>query len=475
MAFVPAVEGSFGIKGGDESLSLFKNNPRTLSNLPRHDTRHRTARVSSMREGRIEELSQHFKARLLRETDLEKLTKMPSSELRVTLDRLVGRYLADEQVVITQQDRERLISKIIDESVGYGPLEPLLEDDEITEIVVNGPYEVYYEKKGILHKTDIQFRDEEALRHVIDRIVAPIGRRIDVSSPMVDARLPDGSRVNAVIPPVSLKGSLLSIRKFRKEPITLDDLINFGSLTPEMGQFLSSLVKSKLNLIISGGTGSGKTTLLNALACFIPENERIVTIEDMAELRIPHGHVAGMEARPANVEGKGEITIRQLVRNALRMRPDRIIVGEVRGAEAFDMLQAMNTGHEGSLTTVHANSPRDALSRLEAMVMMSGVDLPASIIRQYLVGAIDLIIQIARLPDGQRKMIAISELYEKEDGSIGMDDIFVFRQTTVTSEGKVKGYFTATGQKPRCLERLKAYGVPVPTSIFHPRSEVRTP
>lgn len=453
-------------------MSLFKDKS-TLNDVLRREKTAKQARVSNIQDDRIEQLSQHFKGRLLRETDLEKLTKMPSSELRVTLDRLVGRYLADEQVVITQQDRERLISKIIDESVGYGPLEPLLEDDEITEITVNGPFEVYYEKKGILHKTDVQFRDEEALRHVIDRIVAPLGRRIDVSSPLVDARLPDGSRVNAVIPPVSLKGSLVSIRKFRKDPITLEDLINFDSLTDEMAQFLTSLVKSKLNIIISGGTGSGKTTLLNALACFIPENERIVTIEDMAELRIPHGHVAGMEARPANVEGKGEITIRQLVRNALRMRPDRIIVGEVRGAEAFDMLQAMNTGHEGSLTTVHANSPKDALSRLEGMVMMSGMDLPSSIIRQYLVGAIDVIVQIARLPDGQRKMIAISEMYEKEDGSIGMDDIFVFRQTTVTDEGEVKGHFTATGKLPRYLGRLKSYGVPVPPSVFRPTDGVR--
>jgi len=413
-------------------------------------------------------LAQHFKARLLRETDLEKLTQMPSAELRVTLDRLIGRYLADEQVVIPRHERDRLITRIIDESVGYGPLEPLLEDDEITEIMVNGPYEVYYEKKGRLYKTDIQFRDEEALRHVIDRIVAPLGRRIDVSSPMVDARLPDGSRVNAVIPPISLKGSLLSIRKFRKDPIRMEHLIGFGSLTPEMATFLASVVKSKLNIIISGGTGSGKTTLLNALACFIPENERIITIEDMAELRIPHGHVAGLEARPANVEGKGEITIRQLVKNALRMRPDRIIVGEVRGAEAFDMLQAMNTGHEGSLTTVHANSPEDAINRLEAMVMMSSADLPPAIIREYLVGAIDFIIQIGRLPDGQRKMLSIAEIKKDQRGKVEMQEIFRFNQTGVDDEGTVQGYHTATGILPNCLQRLKAYGNAVDPKIFTP-------
>ncbi|TCP69239.1 CpaF family protein [Baia soyae] len=418
---------------------------------------------------RINELAQHFKARLLRETDLEKLTQMPSAEQRVTLDRIIGRYLAEEQVVIPGQDRNRLISRIINESVGYGPLEALLENEDITEILVNGPYEVFYEKRGKLEKTDIQFRDEEALRHVIDRIVAPIGRRVDVSSPMVDARLPDGSRVNAVIPPISLKGSLLSIRKFRKEPISIDDLIQFQSLTKEMAQFLTALVQSKLNLIISGGTGSGKTTLLNALACKIPAEERIVTIEDMAELRINHGHVAGMEARPVNVEGKGEVSIRQLVKNALRMRPDRIIVGEVRGSEAFDMLQAMNTGHEGSLTTVHANSPKDAMSRLEGMVMMSGMDLPSTIIRQYIVSAVDYIVQIGRLPDGQRKMLAISELHEKEDGSVEMVDIFRFNQINVQYDGAVEGYFDATGVIPSSLARLQAFGNRVDKRIFTPR------
>ncbi|WP_241154407.1 CpaF family protein [Staphylospora marina] len=424
---------------------------------------------------RINQLAVHFKARVLRETDLEKLTGMSSAELRITLDRLISRYLADEQVVLTAQERNRLISRIINESVGYGPLEPLLEDDEITEIMVNGPDEVFYEKNGKLHKTDIRFRDEEALRHVIDRIVAPIGRRIDVSSPMVDARLPDGSRVNAVIPPISTKGSLLSIRKFRKEPIRLEDLIGFGSMTEEMGRFLVSLVKARINLIISGGTGSGKTTLLNALACHIPEDERIITIEDMAELRIPHNHVVGLEARPANVEGKGEITIRRLVRNALRMRPDRIIVGEVRGSEAFDMLQAMNTGHEGSLTTIHANSPQDAMNRLEGMVMMSGLDLPSSVIRQYITGAVDYIIQIGRLPDGQRKMLAISELEERENGTVRMIDIFRFVQTGVTPEGNVRGFFSATGAIPRSLDRLKAYGVPVDPEIFRPHPEVKEP
>lgn len=450
-------------------MSLFSNQNQQQK-LKRLSARRSSEdkQTPALHESRVDQLAQHFKAKLLRETDLEKLTQLPSSELRVTLDRIIGRYLADEQVVITRQDRDRLIARIIDESVGYGPLEPLLEDDEITEIVVNGPNKVFYEKGGKLHKTDIQFRDEEALRHVIDRIVAPIGRRIDVSSPMVDARLPDGSRVNAVIPPISLQGSLLSIRKFRKEPIQLEDLINFGSLTPEMATFLTSLVKAKLNIIISGGTGSGKTTLLNALACFIPESERIITIEDMAELRIPHGHVAGMEARPANVEGKGEITIRQLVRNALRMRPDRIIVGEVRGSEAFDMLQAMNTGHEGSLTTVHSNSPNDALSRLEAMVMMSGVELSSTIIREYLVGAIDIIIQISRLPDGQRKMMSIAEIFKQEDGSIKIQEIFRFEQTDVSWDGKVEGHFTATGVLPTCLNRLKAYGVPVDPAIFQP-------
>ncbi|SFS85993.1 CpaF family protein [Marininema halotolerans] len=451
---------------------------------PQNSPRMRQAQRSSVSkpvkpaasEARLDALARHFKARLLSETDLEKLTQMPSSELRITLDRLIGRYLADEQVVISRQDRDRLITRIIDESVGYGPLEPLLEDQDVTEVMVNGPKEIYFEKKGRIHKTDIEFRDEEALRHVIDRIVAPLGRRVDVSSPLVDARLPDGSRVNGVIPPVSLKGSLLSIRKFRKDPITMDNLVGFHSLTSDMATFLAAVVKSKLNIIISGGTGSGKTTLLNALANFIPEYERIVTIEDMAELRIPHGHVAGMEARPPNVEGKGEITIRQLVKNSLRMRPDRIIVGEVRGSEAFDMLQAMNTGHEGSLTTVHANTPGDAMRRLEAMVMMSSSELPPSIIREYLVGAIDFIVQIARLPDGQRKMTSISEMQKKPDGSVDLVELFDFKQTGVDDEGVVQGFHTATGKIPSCFERLHAYGAPVESSIFSPVTrKVSTP
>ncbi|SDW87701.1 pilus assembly protein CpaF [Marininema mesophilum] len=459
-------------------MSLFNREKPKPSPRARQSQRTSTAKPQkpNASDERLDALARHFKARLLSETDLEKLTQMPSSELRITLDRLIGRYLADEQVVISRQDRDRLITRIIDESVGYGPLEPLLEDQDVTEVMVNGPKEIYYEKKGRIHKTDIQFRDEEALRHVIDRIVAPLGRRVDVSSPLVDARLPDGSRVNGVIPPVSLKGSLLSIRKFRQTPIKMEDLVGFESLTPDMATFLAAVVKSKLNIIISGGTGSGKTTLLNALANFIPENERIVTIEDMAELRIPHGHVAGMEARPPNVEGKGEITIRQLVKNSLRMRPDRIIVGEVRGAEAFDMLQAMNTGHEGSLTTVHANTPGDAMRRLEAMVMMSSAELPPSIIREYLVGAIDFIVQISRLPDGQRKMIAISEMQERPDGSIELEELFSFKQTGVDTEGVVQGFHTASGEIPKCFQRLHAYGAPVDASIFTPKKKkVSTP
>lgn len=448
-------------------MAIFSQNQR-LSKYLKRQRSNETKAQQPADDNRVNQLAQHFKARLLSETDLEKLTQMPSSELRITLDRLVSRYLAEEQVVLTGVERNRVINRIINESVGYGPLEALLDDEEITEIMVNGPYEVFYEKKGKLYKTDIQFRDEEALRHVIDRIVAPIGRRIDVSSPMVDARLPDGSRVNAVIPPISLKGSLLSIRKFRKDPIRLDDLVSFESMTPEMAQFLVSMVQAKLNIIISGGTGSGKTTLLNALACYIPENERIITIEDMAELRIPHMHVVGMEARPANVEGKGAITIRQLVRNALRMRPDRIIVGEVRGAEAFDMLQAMNTGHEGSITTVHANSPQDAMSRLEGMVMMSGLDLPSEIIHQYIVSAVDYIVQIGRLPDGQRKVLSIAEMHQEEDGSVKMIDVFRFEQTHIERDGKVTGSFAPTGYLPSCLGRLKTYGVGVDQKIFQP-------
>lgn len=419
----------------------------------------------------IEELAEHYKARLLKETNLDHLISQTEGEKKLSIERLINRFMSEEKVVIPRQDKDQLLSLLINESVGFGPLESLLKDETITEILVNGPKEIFIEKKGRLQKSDITFRDEAHVRHIIDRVVAPLGRRIDESSPMVDARLPDGSRVNAVIPPVSLNGTLISIRKFRKDPFEMEDLISFESLNDHMAEFLQAIVEAKLSVLISGGTGSGKTTLLNAVAKAIPNHERVITIEDSAELRLNRASVVGMEARPPNVEGKGEVTIRQLVKNALRMRPDRIIVGEVRGAEAFDMLQAMNTGHEGSLTTVHANSPSDALNRVEGMVIMAGMDLPASIVREYIVGALDFIVQAERLPDGTRRITNISEVYVDETNQIKVDDIFSFKRIGIGAKGEVLGYFSPTGIRPKCLQRLNNFGVHLNEKIFDLREE----
>ncbi|MBP3040292.1 CpaF family protein [Bacillaceae bacterium Marseille-Q3522] len=416
----------------------------------------------------VDELVEHYKARLLRDTNLEDLTRLSQGEMRLRIEQYVSQFMSEEKVIISRHDKEILITRILDESVGYGPLEPLINDDSVTEILINGWNEVYVERLGKLDKTEIKFRNDEHVRHIVDRIVAPLGRRIDESSPMVDARLPDGSRVNAVISPVSLNGTLVSIRKFRKEPFKVEDLLQFHTLNSAMAEFLEGVVKAKLNTLISGGTGSGKTTILNVLAGNIPNGERVITIEDSAELRLDRPNVVGLEGRPANVEGRGEITIRQLVRNALRMRPDRIIVGEVRSGEAFDMLQAMNTGHEGSLTTVHANSADDALRRVEAMVTMSGVDLPSHIIREYIVGALDIIIQATRLTDGTRKIVSISEVQKHQDGTYEVKEIYQFKRIGMEADGTIKGYFTPTGNIPQCLERLKTFGINISKHAFTP-------
>ncbi|MBY6038567.1 CpaF family protein [Fictibacillus nanhaiensis] len=435
---------------------------------PRNDSSNQEQSFSSYNNPFIDELVEHYKTRLLNESNLDQITNLSRVEMRLAIERVVTQFMQEEKVVIPRSDKEKLLTKLIDESVGFGPLEALLNDADITEILINGHDEVYIEKKGRLELTNMKFRDEAHVRHIIDRVVAPLGRRIDESSPMVDARLHDGSRVNAVIPPVSLKGTLVSIRKFRKDPLTMDELIKLESLNEEMSTFLQAIVTAKMNIIISGGTGSGKTTLLNGVARSIPFNERVITIEDSAELRLNRPNVVGMEARPANVEGSGEITIRQLVKNSLRMRPDRIIVGEVRGPEAFDMLQAMNTGHEGSLTTVHANSPRDALGRVEGMVIMSGMDLPTSVIREYIVGAIDYIVQGERLTDGKRKIVSISEVVTDSEGKVQIQEIFKYKKTGMGSSGEVKGYFTPTGIVPKCLERLKIFGLDIDKEMFKP-------
>ncbi|PTQ53567.1 MAG: Type II/IV secretion system ATP hydrolase TadA/VirB11/CpaF, TadA subfamily [Hydrogenibacillus schlegelii] len=422
-----------------------------------------TGRVSHF-TGQIEERVEHFKNRIIREANLEEIIKLPVEERKRTIERMVYQMIQEEKEIYPRDVLETIVKLIVNESVGYGPLEVLLQDPEITEIMVNGPNDVFIEKNGRLEKTSIGFKDEAHIRHIIDRIIAPLGRRIDDSSPMVDARLPDGSRVNAVIPPISLNGPVLSIRKFNRVPITLERLVELGSVAPEMAEFMKALVRAKVNILFSGGTGSGKTTLLNALSQFLPEGERIITIEDMAELKIMHPNLVRLEARPANVEGRGEITIRQLVRNALRMRPDRIIVGEVRGPEAIDMLQAMNTGHEGSLTTLHANSAQDAIGRLEAMVLMSDLPLNVEVVDRHFISAIEIIIQAERMIDGSRRVVSISEVV-LQDGQIDVRDIFAFRYR-VSAHNQVEGRHVATGYVPRVYEKILRLGIDLPRTIF---------
>ncbi len=386
---------------------------------------------------------------------------------RETMRRFTGEAVNDEENLIPRIDRVRVASEIFNDIMGYGPIEELLDNPAYSEIMVNGANHVYVEIAGKLELTDIKFRDDAHVINVIDRIVSQIGRHIDESSPMVDARLPDGSRVNAIIPPISLVGPVLTIRKFSKKPITAKKLVEFGSTSPKMLAFLEACVKGKLNIVVAGGTGSGKTTLLNVLSSFIPKDERIVTIEDAAELQLGQEHLVTLEARPANLEGKGAVTIRSLVKNALRMRPDRIIVGEVRAEETLDMLQAMNTGHDGSLTTIHANSPRDTLSRIETMVLMSGMELPLKAIRDQVASAIDIIIQQSRLRDGTRKITSVTEITGQEGEVVSMQDLFVYdTEGKLDSSGKFKGAFRATGVRPHCLEKIKQNGVPINNDWF---------
>ena len=381
--------------------------------------------------------------------------------------KIVDDKVNEDDFLIPRIDREKVATDLFNDIMGYGPIEVLIQDPSISEIMVNGPDKIYIEDKGKLKLTDLKFRDEDHLMNIINRIVSNVGRHVDEASPMVDARLADGSRVNAIIPPLSLIGPVLTIRKFGKKPITAQQLLKFGSLTPDMLHFLEACVKGKLNIVVAGGTGSGKTTLLNVLSSYIPEDERIVTIEDAAEVKLKQEHVITLEARPANLEGKGAVTIRNLVKNALRMRPDRIIVGEVRSEETLDMLQAMNTGHDGSLTTTHANSPRDTVARLETMVLMSGMELPLKAIRDQISSAIDLIVQQSRLRDGTRKITSITEVIGMEGDVVSMQDIFVYETDgTVDASGKFVGKFRATGVRPKCLEKIKGNGVTVNNEWF---------
>ena len=394
---------------------------------------------------------------------------MDRRQLEEAVTRIADTVMDAEPVLVPRSERSRIIAEVIDEVMGLGPIEPLLKDDTVTEVMVNSYNQVYVERNGLLIRTDVRFRDDNHVMHIIEKIVSPLGRRIDESSPMVDARLPDGSRVNAIIPPLALKGPALTIRKFAREPFTVQDLIGFDTFTQDMADLLKACVEGKLNIVVSGGTGSGKTTVLNVLSSFIPHDERIVTIEDAAELQLRQDHIVTLEARPANIEGRGLVTIRDLVRNSLRMRPDRIVVGEVRGGEALDMLQAMNTGHEGSMTTGHANSPRDMLSRLETMVMMSGMELPVRAIREQISSAIDIIIQESRLRDGSRKITNLTEVQGMEGDVITLQDIFVFEQTGRDEYGKVFGRFKPTGIRPKFMEKLHAAGIRMTTDIFKPR------
>ncbi len=402
--------------------------------------------------------------RLINELDA-KLDLTNQVEVRRQIEELFGKIADEEGLALTRAERVRMLEQITDEILGLGPLEPLLRDETITEVMVNGPQQVYIEREGRLELTNVTFQNDEHVMRIIQRIIAPIGRRVDESSPMVDARLADGSRVNAVIPPLSLVGPVITIRKFAATPYTVEDLIRFGTATAEMFEFLEACVKARLNIFVSGGTGSGKTTELNILSSFIPDDERIVTIEDAAELQLRQEHVITLESRPANIEGKGAIPIRELVRNALRMRPDRIIVGECRGAEALDMLQAMNTGHDGSMSTGHANTPRDMLSRLETMVLMAGMDLPLRAIREQIASAVDLIVHQNRLKDGTRKIVNITEVQGMEGDVIVMQDVFVFEQTAVV-EGKIQGRLRPTGIRPKFVEKFEAAGIHLPPNVF---------
>ena len=407
--------------------------------------------------------------KLLEKFDLAVLETLQPVMLRQEIATMVERLLQEEQAAINDIERRTLIRDIQHEMLGFGPIELLMADPTVSDILVNSFEQIYVERKGKLELTNVTFTDEKHLLRIIDKIVSLVGRRIDESSPMVDARLPDGSRVNAVIPPVALDGPMMSIRRFAHIPLRMENLVNeLKSLTPEMALMLEGLCKSKVNMIISGGTGAGKTTLLNILSGYIPETERIVTIEDAAELQMQQPHVVRLETRPMNIEGKGEITQRALVRNALRMRPDRIVIGEVRGAEAVDMLQAMNTGHEGSLTTIHANTPRDALSRLENMIGMANLNLPHKAARQQIASAITVVIQGLRMIDGKRKITSIQEITGMEGEVVTMQEIFTFRQTGINDAGEVQGYFQATGVRPKFSDRLRAFGVVLPDAMFDP-------
>ncbi len=453
--------GSSGGSGGQSGNQGGGGEGSRLSNL---QARRVNAPITSPQAGSYFDLKTRVQNKLLSELD-PSMDITRTDDVRKTIQDLFEQILAEENIVLSRPERARLFEQITAEILGFGPLQTLLEDETITEVMVNGAKNLYIERKGKIHRVPVTFENNDHVMRIIDRIVAPLGRRIDESSPYVDARLPDGSRVNAVIPPISLVGPVLTIRKFARNPITVDQLIQFGSISQEAIQFLKACVESRLNVVISGGTGSGKTTLLNVLSSFIPADERILTIENAAELQLRQEHVVTLESRPPNIEGRGEITIRQLVINALRMRPDRIVVGEIRDEAALDMLQAMNTGHDGSMTTLHSNSPRDSLSRLETMTLMAGMDLPARAIREQITSAVDVICHQERMRDGTRKVTNITEVSGMEGDVITMTDIFVFEQTGIEN-GQIVGRLRPTGLRPKFMDKIEAAGINLPPSIF---------
>ncbi|WP_291173195.1 CpaF family protein [Gimesia sp.] len=414
----------------------------------------------------FDDLKRLIHGKLVEKLDLSRVGDLEGDSLRREI-RLVIEHLCDtENPLLNRSERERLIEEILDETFGFGPLELLLKDQDIADIMINGPKHVFVEKNGRIERSNVVFRDNQHLLQILDRIVSKVGRRVDETSPLVDARLPDGSRLNAVIPPLALDGPSLTIRKFGSNPLGLEDLLRFGAFTPEVAMLLEGAIKARINTIISGGTGSGKTTLLNTLSGFIQSDHRVITIEDAAELQLQQEHILRLETRPPNIEGRGAITATDLVKNALRMRPDRIIIGECRGGESLDMLQAMNTGHEGSLTTIHANSPRDAVSRLETMITMGGVELPLKALRQQFASAVDLIIQVNRLQGGPRKVTHVTEVLNMEQDTVIMQDIFLFVQDGIDADGRAYGHFEATGVRPAFMDRLEAAGIRLPGNLF---------
>ena len=457
-------QGQAGSSSGSGQSSDSQGGGGEGSRLSSLQARRVNAPITSPQAGSYFDLKVRVQNKLLSELD-PSMDITRTDDVKRTIQDLFEQILAEENIVLSRPERARLFEQIAAEILGLGPLQPLLEDDTISEIMVNGPKNVYIERKGRVHRVPVTFENNDHVMRIIDRIVAPLGRRIDESSPYVDARLQDGSRVNAVIPPISLVGPVLTIRKFSRNPITIEQLIQFGSITSEAVQFLKACVEARLNILISGGTGSGKTTLLNVMSSFIPNDERILTIENAAELQLRQEHVVTLESRPPNIEGRGEVTIRDLVINALRMRPERIIVGECRGGETLDMLQAMNTGHDGSMTTAHANTPRDALARVETMCLMAGMDLPVRAIREQVSSAVDLICQQERMRDGTRKVTTVTEVSGMEGDVITMTDIFVFEHTGMEN-GKIVGRLRPTGLRPKFMDKIETAGINLPPSIF---------